>query len=100
MSETSSSARFIPDNSSVIDLGAGAQTLRKHLQGVQISAMRCGSEHAGRLDCDLTRRISDPRAIFDFVICSGILEYIRKPKEFISRVSKFGRTLLLSYNRA
>jgi len=34
MSENIIIARFIPDNSSVIDLGAGAQTLRKHLQGV------------------------------------------------------------------
>jgi len=93
-------ATFIPDGSSVLDLGAGAQTLRAHLPSA------CFYQ-----PCDII--ISSPDIIycdfnsgeypvvqfcFDYAVCSGLLEYIRKPEEFLRIAGGYGRNLILSYN--
>jgi hypothetical protein len=93
-------ARFITPGSSVIDLGAGAQTLRSHLQaGCQYQPCDVVNSSPDVLFCDFNREIY-PKTdkTFDYVVCSGILEYVWKPKKFLARVSSLGRTLLLSYN--
>jgi hypothetical protein len=84
----------------VLDLGAGAQTLRKHLRPA------CFYQ-----PCDII--ISSPDIIycdfnsgaypaipfcFDYVVCSGLLEYIRDPEEFLRITGAYGRNLVLSYN--
>ena len=93
-------ARLIPPNSSVLDLGAGAQTLRKHLDP------RCQYQ-----PCDIIPSTPDvitcdfnagryPRLTrqYDFVVCSGILEYMRDPAAFIRAIGDYGTTILLSYH--
>jgi hypothetical protein len=93
-------ARFIPAASSVIDLGAGAQTLRSHL-AAGCAYQPCDIVHSSAdvLFCDFNRQIY-PKTdkIYDYVVCSGILEYVWKPKKFLPRVAALGRTMLLSYN--
>jgi len=93
-------ARFIPAGSSVIDLGCGAQTLRTHLQaGCTYQPCDIVKSSADVIFCDFNREIyPEPGRDFDFVVCSGVLEYIWKPKRFLARVSTLGRTMLLSYN--
>jgi len=93
-------ARFIPEGSSVIDLGAGAQTLRTHLKpGCKYQPCDVVKSTPDVIFCDFNRGVfPELKETADYVVCSGILEYIRNPKEFIGRVSKYARTLLLSYN--
>ena len=31
------------------------------------------------------------------MICSGVFEYIRKPEEFLRRIPRLGRTMIISY---
>jgi hypothetical protein len=93
-------AGFIPTGSSVLDLGAGAQTLKSyippdcHYQPCDI--VRSSSDV---ILCDFNNSIFPVvgRA-FDFVICSGVLEYIWKPRPFLKRLPSLGKNLLLSYN--
>jgi hypothetical protein len=93
-------AELIPPNSSVLDLGAGAQTLREFL------APGCFYQ-----PCDLVKRTEDTilcdfnsglypniQGSFNYVICSGVLEYIRDPEEFLNRASSYGSNLLVSYS--
>ena len=92
-------ARFIPAGSSVVDLGAGAQTLKSHLaQGCRYQPCDV-VESPNVIFCDFNRGLY-PRLNekFDFVVCSGVLEYVRKPQEFLKRASAYAHTMLLSYN--
>ena len=93
-------AGIVPPGSSVLDIGAGAQTLRRHLR-----------ETSFYTPCDLVQSTSDtilcdfnngliptglPR--HDFAICSGVLEYIRTPAPFLKLLREHGRQVILSYN--
>lgn len=93
---------LVPAGSSVLDVGCGAQTLRRHLNPT------CKYQ-----PCDLIKSTPDvivcdfnaglyPQVnqVFDYVICSGVLEYIRKPEEFLKTIAPLGRTLILSYSPA
>lgn len=86
-------ARLIPDNTSVLDIGSGAQTLRKCLaSGVRYQP--CDLIAGDGVHSGIHPDIQQP---FDFVICSGSMEYARRPEDFIERVSGFRKTLILSY---
>lgn len=90
-------ASLIPPSSSVLDLGAGAQTLRGYL--VDCEYQPCDVvEGEGVLFCDYNRdlypAVTKP---YDFVVCSGVLEYIREPRVFLGRVFSLGKQGLLSY---
>lgn len=90
-------ASFIPEGSSVLDVGAGAQTLRDHLSNhryVPCDVVR----NPETLYCDLNRKIYPPvTEKFDYVICSGVVEYLKKPAEEIFELSGFGKYLIISY---
>jgi len=93
-------ARHIPPGSSVLDLGAGAQTLRNYLPaGCTYQPCDVVANTPDVIYCDFNRGIyPQPQTRCDYVVCSGILEYIRKPKLFLSRVTALAPKLLLSYN--
>ena len=93
-------ARHIPPGSSVLDLGAGAQTLRKHLAaGCSYQPCDVVQSTPDVIYCDFNRGVyPQPKSPVDYIVCSGILEYIRKPKPFLSRVIALGPKTLLSYN--
>jgi Methionine biosynthesis protein MetW len=93
-------AGFIADRSSVLDLGCGAQTLRTHLKP-QCKYQPCDVVRGtpGVTFCDFNAGIyPDLDQPFDYVVCSGLLEYIRKPREFLDQVCQLGQTLLVSYH--
>ncbi|PWU09048.1 MAG: hypothetical protein C5B50_28275 [Verrucomicrobia bacterium] len=93
-------AGLIPAGSSVLDIGCGAQSLKGHLKE------RCLYQ-----PCDLVK--STPEVVlcdfnagifprlskhFDYVVCSGIFEYMRAPQEFLQQVTSLGSITLLSYH--
>ena len=93
-------AKLIPNGSQVIDLGAGAQTLKQHL-GRDCSYQPCDLVKSSPdcLVCDFNAGLYPEKTQdYDFVVCSGVLEYIREPKEFIGRIITYGKTVIISYN--
>lgn len=92
-------AGIIPDRSSVIDIGAGAQTLREYLKPgcvYQPCDLVKGSEDT--LLCDFNQNIFPViNHKYDYVICSGVLEYIRSPEQFLKVASGFGGQMIISY---
>lgn len=49
--------------------------------------------------CDFNRGIyPQPAKVFDYTVCSGVLEYVRDARTFLLRVAMLGQTLVLSYN--
>jgi len=92
-------ARHIPTGSTVLDLGAGAQTLRRYLK-------------AGCLyvPCDLIKSSPDclvcdfndgdyPQIArqYDFSVCSGLFEYVREPLKFLRCIKSYAGTVMFSY---
>jgi hypothetical protein len=93
-------AELIPNGSQVIDLGAGAQTLKQHL-GQECGYQPCDLVKSSQdcLTCDFNEGVyPDTAKNYDFVVCSGVLEYIREPREFVGRILTYGKVTILSYN--
>jgi Methionine biosynthesis protein MetW len=93
-------AAYIPEDSLVLDIGCGAQTLRKHLRpGCKYQPCDIIKSSPDVIFCDLNSGIyPDIKGSFDYVVCSGVFEYIHEPKEFLEKVPLLGRTMLMSYN--
>jgi hypothetical protein len=93
-------ASLIPDGSSVVDLGSGAMTLRTHLKRA-CTYQPCDVIPSAPevLLCDFNASVYPTFSrYFDYVVCSGILEYVADVRGFLSRAAGFGKTLLISYN--
>jgi hypothetical protein len=92
-------AGFIPAGSSVLDVGCGAQTLKQHLKpGCEYQPSDIIKSTPDVIYCDMNAGIY-PRTDkqYDFVVCSGLFEYMRKPEEFLERIPRLGRTVIMSY---
>jgi hypothetical protein len=92
-------AGLIPENSSVLDLGSGAQTLRKHLKpGCDYQPCDIIQNSPNVLFCDFNAGIYPAVTMsYDYAVCSGVLEYIRRPQEFLAVTSGFGIEMFVSY---
>lgn len=93
-------AGFIPPESSVLDLGAGAQTMRTHLHpSCEYQPCDLVKSSPEVILCDFNAGQYPPSSLrFSHVICSGVLEYMREPSVFMKNISICGDNLLLSYN--
>jgi|GEM_PF-902840 len=92
-------ASFIPGRSSVLDLGAGAQTLKRYLKpGCEYQPCDIVKSSADVLLCDFNSGLYPAvKKRYDFVVCSGVFEYMRHPQEFLATISTLGEELLMSY---
>lgn len=93
-------ARLIPPGSSVIDLGCGPQTLRRHLDpSCKYQPCDVIQSTPDVIFCDFNAGVyPEVKETYDYVVCSGVFEYIRNPAEFLKKNSKLARTMILSYN--
>lgn len=93
-------AGFVSSGSSVLDLGCGAKTLRTHLHpSCKYQPCDLVASSPEVILCDFNAgQYPNLTERFSHVVCSGVLEYIRAPKQFLLRVAGYGDTLLLSYN--
>lgn len=93
-------AGLIPDKVSVVDLGSGAQTMRKHLKrGCEYQPCDVIQSSPDVIHADFNSGIY-PKLTkeYDFVVCSGVFEYMRDPNRFLSEIRHYGRTIIFSYN--
>lgn len=93
-------AKLIPAGSSVIDLGCGSQTLRRHLDpSCKYQPCDVIQSTPDVIYCDFNSGIyPNVNVSYDYVICSGVFEYIRNPEEFLKKNSLLGKVMILSYN--
>lgn len=93
-------AEFIKENSSVLDLGAGACLLKFYLKpGCTYQPCDIIVSSTDVIYCDFNSAVYPilPRK-FDYVVCSGIFEYMRDPVSFLSIIRDYGHRIILSYN--
>jgi hypothetical protein len=91
--------KLIPAGATVLDLGAGAQTLKKYLQpGCEYQPCDLVKSSDDILLCDFNAGVY-PKVTkqYDYVVASGVLEYIRSPREFLEKILTLGDVLILSY---
>lgn len=93
-------AGLIPPGSSVLDVGCGAQTLKQHLKpGCKYQPCDVVKSTPDVIFCDFNAGVyPEVKERFDYVVCSGVFEYIRKPQEFLRRLPCLGRFVIMSYN--
>ena len=93
-------AGFIPAGSSVLDVGCGAQTLKQYLKpSCKYQPCDVVKSSPDVIFCDFNAGIyPEIKEHFDYVVCSGVLEYIRKPEEFLRRIPPMGHYVIVSYN--
>lgn len=99
-SRNSKIATLIPDGSTIIDLGCGAQTLRDHLlPKCEYQPCDLVKSSADVIVCDFNAGLyPQTDRIFTHVVCSGVLEYVRDHQRFLTECSSLGDVLILSYN--
>jgi len=92
-------AGFIPAGSSVLDIGSGAQTLKQHLKpGCKYQPCDVVQSSPDVIFCDFNAGIyPEIKQPSDYVVCSGVFEYIRQPEEFLRRIPLLGKSVILSY---
>jgi len=93
-------ANFIPDGVSVLDLGCGAQTMRRHLKsGCKYQPCDIIQSSADVIYCDFNAGIYPALSTtYDYVICSGIFEYMRDPAGFLCEIRTYGRKFDFTFN--
>lgn len=93
-------ASLILPGSSVLDIGSGAQTLRTHLHP-QCTYQPCDIVKSSEdvIVCDFNAgNYPQTARLYDYAVCSGVLEYMRDPDDFIGHASQLARRVLISYN--
>jgi len=93
-------AKHIPTGSTVLDIGAGAQTLEQYLTP-ECEYQPC--DIIAGLDvlfCDFnTGDWSAIEQTYDYVVCAGVLEYVENLPAFLKTVCEFfTHEILVSYN--
>ena len=92
-------ATFIPEASSVVDLGAGAQTLKHYLKsGCEYQPCDIVKSSPDIIVCDFNSGIYPSLSRrYDYVVRSGVFEYMRHPSQFLSNIRQYGKRIILSY---
>lgn len=92
-------AAMVPANSSVLDVGAGSMTIQGYLPpGCSYQPVDCVKGCETTLIAEFNEGlipVIDRK--YDIAICSGVLEYIASPTEFLQTVAAWANKVLLSY---
>jgi hypothetical protein len=91
-------AGFIPGGSTVLDLGAGIQQLRRFLPR-DCEYQPCDLDGGPDvLVCDFNAgRYPPVTHRYDVLVVSGLLEFLRDPEAFLAKLPALGDMVLLSY---
>jgi hypothetical protein len=91
-------AKQIPSGSRVLDLGAGAQTLRKLLPQCIYVPCDLVQSTPDCVVCDFNKGVYPPAdQKYDIVVGSGVMEYLREPLVFLKKIGSYAPVTLLSY---
>lgn len=93
-------ASYITPKSSVLDLGCGSQTLKSHLpKDCEYQPCDLVESTADVIVCDFNSgEYPQMDRVYSFVVCSGVLEYIRDEETFLRNCGRLGSRVLLSYH--
>jgi hypothetical protein len=93
-------ANLIPAGSSVLDIGSGGQSIKRHLKpGCHYQPCDLVKSTPDVILCDFNAgRFPEISRQYDYVVCSGVMEYIRNPLPFLEAVTSYGSSVIISYH--
>lgn len=93
-------AKLIPRGSSVIDLGGGLGHLYKYLKDCHYVSLDVDTFTDMTIKADFNAgNYPDIKPQYQYVVGQGIIEYMKKPKDFLRQIQKYGDILILTYRR-
>lgn len=99
---TKTIAKLIHPYASVLDLGGGFQNLNKYLVSAEYYSMdnyKC-TEDTIVADFNNGEFPEITNCEVDYIVCQGILEYIKDPEKFLREIRKYGKILLITYRES
>jgi len=94
-------SKFIPEYSSVVDLGGGMGGIYNYLKTSRYLSidLEKWNDHTVKADFNKGQFPDFGLIKRQFVICLGTLEYIENPEEFLSKIDKYANRFILTYRR-
>lgn len=92
-------AKLIPPGSVVLDLGAGDLSLLRNLVRCYYVGYDINPTSPNVQKCDFNTETPDTWKA-DYVVISGVLEYLNDPINFINRVVGLGDKMIVTYSPA
>jgi hypothetical protein len=94
-------SNFIPKNSSVLDIGGGLGELNNYLNNAEYNSIDIEKWNDFTIKADLNNKKEFPKIKEkrDFVICLGIIEYIKDASFFLYKMKEYSNTMIISYRR-
>lgn len=91
-------AELVPPHATVIEFGAGRQTLRTLLPpGCKYIAVDIVQRDSDTIVCDLNTHALPQLPAADIAVFSGVLEYLHDVPHVLTHSTKFCRTVIVSY---
>ena len=91
-------AGFIKPNSSVLDMGCGTLALKQYLPtGCRYQGCDVVLRKETTIVCDFNKKEFPPAKLYDYVFCSGVLEYVNDLPAFLKEMRKYSDSLIMSY---
>lgn len=91
--------KLIPFASAVVDLGGGYSHLEKQIEQKKCRYVSLDIEKwtDKTIKADFNKGEFPDAPFGETIVCQGILEYIEDPLNFLKRIKKYGRILILTY---
>lgn len=89
-------ASQISPNKSVLDLGCGSKDLLKYIRPSKYVGIDYNNKFSD-IQVNFNQDFLLPSRNWDYVICSGLLEYIVNVDKFFSSISRSGKTYIITY---
>ncbi len=90
-------AEVIPPESKVLELGGGLCYLKNMIPNLDYKSIDQKVWTSVTTQADFNKDEFPEMGLFDLIICQGILEYIESPFNFLNKIHKYGRRLLITY---
>jgi hypothetical protein len=88
-------ATFIEHDKSVLDLGCGARDLLKYITPSRYTGIDYNSEYAD-LTINFNQHFTLPPGLWNYVIVSGVLEYLHDANHFLKQIKNAGETYIIT----
>lgn len=88
---------FIEDNSSVLDLGCGAKDLLKYIKPIKYIGIDYYTNDYADIKLDFNDNFNLPGGPWDYIVCSGLLEYLKDADNFLNNIKNKSKTVIITY---
>jgi hypothetical protein len=94
-------AKLILPKVSVIDIGGGFEMLNKYLEECEYTVVDKFECTKRTIVADLNKdEFPSFEKQFNYIICQGVIEYIKDPKNFLKSIKKYGKILIITYRKS